>query len=182
MTWFAETPWPPILICVTLAVMLMVRLFLVPRGMYVVGVALLLLAGASVYIVERALVTPREEVEAAVYGVASAFESQELDKTLDYFSARNDDERAIVAKAMAFVTRIDHLRITDLKIEMRSQNTRAASHFRANADVATRIHGELGRQSSRWLLTWQREGGKWKIVETVHLHPFRDETRPILPL
>lgn len=177
--WFTETPWPPIVICAMLAMALVARLYFVRRGIYVVGVIGLMIGGIAIYAIERQIVTVREEVEASISGVIDAFQKRDLNGTLAFFSPRNDRDRAFVAWALLIVKSVDDVRVTGMEIVVRAEGSRAVSHFRANADVDTLPFGNLGRQNSRWEIEWQREGGRWQIVEVHRLDPYSDRELPL---
>jgi hypothetical protein len=68
-----------------------------------------------------------------------------------------------------------------MEISLHSQDTRALSHFRANADIVTVVQGDLQRQNSRWEVEWQLEGGSWKIIDVRSLDPYSDRVLPLMP-
>ena len=173
--WFTETPWPPIVVCAMLAMGLVAAMFFARRGVYIVGIVALVVASVAIYLVERQIVTDREQVEACVYGVVGAFQKRDLNATLEFFSPRDEKDRAFVAWALLMIKSIENVRITGMEIVVRGEGSRAVSHFRANADIVTAPHGNLGRQNSRWQIDWQREAGNWRIIEIHRLDPYSDK-------
>lgn len=141
----------------------------------IAAVACLLLA-AGCYVLDLAVVTPREIIKQNVYDLTSAFQRQDVPKTLSYFSPQAK-ERVVVENIIKLV-HIEGLRITDLSVKFKAANSLAISHFRANATLSVNLpghSGSLGHQTSRWELDWQREAGEWKIVRVHRLHPINGE-------
>ncbi len=179
--WFTETPWPPILICIVLSVVLVVAWFSTQRGSLLLGVPLLFVLSVGIYFAEQQFVTDRELVEDAVIQFTKTFREESgvfnagerllanaPPKTLDFISTSAIDVQRRVAQALFLVNVKDDLRITDMNVEMKSANSRAVAHFRANASISVPV-GDLGRQPSRWQVTWQREGGDWKVIKADRL-------------
>jgi hypothetical protein len=173
--WFTETPWPPILIGSVLAVLLVAAWQATGRASHLIGVAALAVLSGGVYLAERWIVTPAEEIEAAVYGLATSFQQRNLEACLDHISASAPLDRGLVAGAMNLVEVEDDLRITDLSVDMKAENSRGISHFRANATVSVKGFGNQGRQPTRWLLTWQREAGRWRVIRIQRLNTITGE-------
>ncbi len=168
--WFTETPWPPILFCAALAVVLIAGWSADRRASYLLGVLCLVVASGVIYAVERYIVTDAEQIEESVYGIASAFQQHKLDETLEFISPRAPQIKELVTLGMKMVDVDDDLRIRDLHVTMKSENSRGIAHFRANATISATGQGSLGRHSSRWELTWQREADQWKVIRVRRLH------------
>ncbi|MEX0717688.1 MAG: nuclear transport factor 2 family protein [Planctomycetaceae bacterium] len=175
--WFTETPWPPIVVAGLFAAFAFIGWMGTRRGMYLVAVGVIAAACVGIFYVERAIVTEGEVVEQHVRDLADAFRRKDPTATLEHFSAQATRERFLVAWAMAAVTVHDDLTITDMQIELAAQGSRATSHFRANGTIELLGRGILGHRPSRWLLTWQKEGGAWRIIHVEQLDPING--RPI---
>jgi hypothetical protein len=179
MTWFTETPWPPIVIlgiggCVFLAVWAAQK-----RGMWLVGAALMVVAAVAVYSIERAYVTEGERVEKSVYDVTSAFQRKDRERVLSFFAVQAPDLRETAIKALELVEFPDGIDVKDVSVRMSNENSRAISRFRANGTVSLpRVATQ--HVASRWEVTWQKEGSDWKIIEVIRLHPVKDEKMQIL--
>lgn len=171
--WFTETPWPPILILAVGGVLCLIIWHAQRRGIWLIGLAGTLVLAAAVYFIEGAIVTPREEVEAAIMGITSAFEQGDRERTLGYISTRAEGIRQLAEKGIRMVD-VEGLRVTDVRVRMRAESSRAWSHFRANATVAYRKR-KLGRKPSRWEAVWQREGGHWRMIRVQRLNPVTGE-------
>ena len=185
--WFTETPWPPILVCIVLCVVLVVSWYSTQRESVLLGVPVLLVLSGVIYFVEHRIVTERERVEESVVQFVTTFREESgifnagerlfgnaVPKTLEFISPSAVDVKQRVEVALALVNVKDDLRITDLNVEMKSANSRAVAHFRANATVSAAV-GDLGHQPSRWQVTWQRESDNWKVVKVDRLNFFTGE-------
>jgi len=173
--WFTETPWPPILICSVLAVLLIAGWSANQRGSYLGGVLALVLLSGAIYVAELKIVTDAEQIEESVYGITSAFQQGDAGKTLEYVSAKAPGIRMFISSAIQLVKVDDDLRVTDVHVTMKANGSRGISHFRANATVDVRGFGNLGHQPSRWEFTWQREANQWKVIHIYRLNVFTGE-------
>lgn len=168
--WFTETAWPPIAIGVVLAFALLIAWNVTQRSGYLFGAVGLALACVGVYFIEEQIVTEAEKVEAAVYEVTAAFRDDDLEKTLSYISPAETVMRLEVAGAHAMADVEDDLRITDVRVETRANDTLAISRFRANATISARQGGHRGHHPTYWEMTWRKIGGEWKITDYQRLH------------
>jgi hypothetical protein len=171
--WFTETAIPPIAICSVIAVILFIQWYLKRQSKYLVGMALALVMMVGSYLIEMSIITPRERVEADLYGLANAFQNKQVDATMEYISPRAIPLRTLVMLALNTVTIDGELRITDVQTEMLADNSLAKTHFRANG--AATYKGISGRSPTRWELTWQKMGDVWKVTEARRLNPITGE-------
>jgi len=169
--WFTETPWPPILICSVLAVMAFAAWYATQRKIHLVGIAGLALIGAVVYFVEASIVTEAERVEAAVIALVEAYQRRDLDASLEHVSPNYVLLRGAIATTMAAYEVSDDLRLTDLRVRFTAEETKAISHFRANATVSGPMVTGQTRRPTRWELTWQLEADEWKVIKARSLDP-----------
>ena len=192
--WFTETPWPPVIIFSVFGALLFILWSTRQRGVYLLGILFLALAAGIVVFVERAIVTEAERVEAALYELTATVQRESkskpkdaaLLKTLAFISTkapglrRSRSLRDEVSRAIGRVEIEDDVRITDVQVVMKAENSRAVTHFRANGTVSFRRVGTHGHWTSRWRLTWQREAGEWKVIKVERLHPFSGEKMKVL--
>lgn len=178
-TWFTETAWPPIMILATVAGAGVAMFFTTQRVKYLVALAPLLVLGPIIYIYEQRIVTDREQVEDAVYAVTAAFERQDRTDMLEYIGAQEIVLQNIAAWAMDHVQPDGPLNVTDVSVRMHNNNTRADSHFRVNGPISVLGMGKVGHRASRWELTWQKEGGNWRIINIERLDPISGERMSI---
>ena len=178
--WFTETPWPPIVACFVLSAMLWIAWNVNRRGIYLIGIGFLLVAAGAVYAVERQIVTEREQIEIQLLEFTTAFQQGNVSQTLDFIAADATLLRATAIAATTAVTVEDDLRITDVQVQLEDENTRAISHFRANATISLPMQGNLGYRTSRWELEWRKTDADWKAVSVRRLHPITGKDLGIL--
>lgn len=169
--WFTETAWPPILVGCVIAGLFVAAWYSSRRALPLIGALVVLALCVGIYVAERTIITEAEKIEQAVVDLTHAFRQKEVERTKGFFSPRYEEGRELVTRVIHFVDVEDDLSIASLNVRMLASNSRAESDFYANATVGTTTTGNLGRQSSRWKLTWQREGGEWKIIQVRRLNP-----------
>lgn len=167
--WFTETPWPPIVAC-TIAAAIFLGLWMTQgRGVHLAAVLGILAVAGGIYFVEKSVVTETERVEAAVLELADAVERDNVDDALGKISANATAERALVTTGLRLIDVDGNLRISDMQVNLLGENSRAQTHFRANGNI--RYEGQSQHTPTRWLLTWQREAGDWKVIRIERLSP-----------
>ena len=185
--WFTEDAWSPIIICCVAGVICFIAWSSTQQSRYLVPIPLLLLGCVTLYFAERAVITDREKLEATLLDLTDTFvaESQiinggnlpEAVRSVEFFSRTNTADRARVRAALALAHVEDDLRVTDVSVTLTNENTRALTHFRANGTINAGSFS--GHHPSRWELTWQKEGGEWKITRTRMLEVVSGEERDI---
>lgn len=170
--WFTETPWPPVAICVIVAVLLYVLLFhRNPKGT-LAAIAALAAAAVAIVIIERQIVTDRERVEQSVRDIVSNFAAGDADATNELISAQAQALRMLVAANIRLVTVHDY-RISDYQTRLTNENSRAVTRFRVNATIGF-LSQPPARYPSRWELLWQKEGGEWRALAVRRLDVLQD--------
>ncbi len=182
-----ETPWLLILFIAVLSVVLLLATYAQQRRSLLYGVGLLVLLSGGILVIEHVIVTENERVETAVmnltstfqkesqvYELSSRFRSNQSPMTFNFVSNNAKGLQSLIEHALVMVNVEDDVRITDVKVTMKSQNSRAITHFRANATISFQSYG-LGRMPTRWELTWQREAGDWKVIKVRRLHVITGE-------
>jgi len=175
--WLTETPWPPAIILLVAVVVLGLTWQRTGRMLFLALAAGSLLLIPVVFAVERALVTPAEEVEIQIIAVRDAVIRDDIPATLDFFTPTAVREKALVAAAMAAGHVQPDVRITDTDIEVKANDTVALSHFRANGTFTGSglvIAGDH-RFATRWRVSWRKEAGEWKITALERLNPITGE-------
>ena len=175
--WFTENPWPPMLLAALCAAVCF-GLWNVDRRnlFFVLALAFLGMSG-GIYAVERAIVTEGERLQDEVVQLCEQFRRRDP-KTLDHFSDSTPELKAICAAAMKLVEVRDDLRLTDFQTTLTNQNSRGDVHFRANATISAM--GMTAHHPFRCILSFQKEGGAWKIVEIQRLDPIKGDKMEIM--
>lgn len=174
--WFTEDAWSPIILCTVIAAIFFVAFMSTQRPKFLAALPLLLLAAITIYFVEIAIVTDLEQVENNLHDLIDTFveeshqfgvgssEKPEQVRCQSFFAENNTVDRTRVVAALMFVEVENDIRVTDVKIKLTNNDTMAVTHFRANATFSAR--SQSTHHPSRWEMTWQKQGGEWKITRT----------------
>lgn len=174
-TWFTETAWPPIMILATAAGAGVALFFTTQRVKYLAALLPLIVLGPVIYAYEQRITTERERVEESIFGVTSAFERQDRPEVLKYIGGQEIVMRKIAEWALDTVKPEGPLNVTDVSVAMHNNDSRATSHLRVNGAISVMGMGDVGHRASRWELTWQKEGGEWRIIDIQRLDPISGE-------
>lgn len=172
--WFTENPWPPVIILALIACGMVAAWSSQKRAAWLAGAVVLLIGCVGIFVLEEAIVTEGERVEANVRDLAWSFQKKDRDKVLGFFSPQAADLRGVIKEALDSVDVKDDLDIKDMEVRVYGGGAQALSHFRANATVSWKGLN-VGHQPSRWELTWQKEGDDWKILDVQRLNPIKNE-------
>ena len=180
MVWFTQNPWPVVLICFVLG-SLFAGIGLQKNTIrnWGIGLAFFLSAGL-VYYVESIIITPAEEVEIAVYECVQDCIDNDIENVLDKISANNLILQGVVRAGLKLADVNEDMHVTDLQVTMLANDSRARSHFRANGSFHVNSLNHQGHAATRWNITWQKEAGKWKIINVERLNPITGKTMQIL--
>ncbi len=167
MTILLESTVSIILLGIAAEVVLLVTLLLTGRGVVLVGmVGTVVLVAAGVGL-EWLVVTQRERVEAEIYQIAAAFETNDLDAVLDHCSPSAVHSRSEARRAFGLV-QFTKLKITELKIERIDRRTdppTTKAHFVVLVSAMDR-DGSFGHVTRPiWFnLDFRLEGDRWMIT------------------
>jgi hypothetical protein len=175
--WFTENAWPPMLLAGLGAIVCFALWNSDRRSRYLLsGLVCLGLIGFF-FALERAIVTDGERVQRQVAVLCDQFRRREP-ATLDQFSATAPELKALCKTAMETVEIGNDLRLTDFRTSFTNQNSRANVHFRANATISAL--GFSGHHPFRCILSYQKEGGEWKIVDVQRLDPIKGDKMEVM--
>ncbi len=178
--WVIENPWPPIVLCIFVAIVTAVQA-IKHRSKLLWGLTgLLVLAAVGCYVADWLIVTEREKLEQRLDDLGEAVRQLNSARVVEYLSPAALPERAIVQTGMALIESIENLNWRVVSIQMKADDSLADTDVRANATVRLRGGLDLGHQPTRWLLSWRREGGQWKIIRIQRLNPVTGESIPVL--
>lgn len=169
-----ENPWPAMIVLACVAIVCFVQWAGSRRSSRLIAGFICVLAAGGCYLLDEFVVTPSELIVQHVRELTSAFQHQDVKRTLSFFSAQAIPERVLIASALDKVRVGDDLRVTDLNVTFKAANSLAISHFRANASVSLNmppVTADLSYHPTRWELDWQKEAGEWKVVKVHRLNP-----------
>ena len=93
MTWFTENPLPPVLIGIVVEAMLVVALFRTGKRAFLWAMLGLAAAVIGIVILERMIITPREEVKAALEEIRLLVETNDRQGLLKRIDSNPDAAR-----------------------------------------------------------------------------------------
>ncbi len=176
MSWFAENPWPLLLILTGTAVVALISG--APKGRSVAVVCLL--ATAGLYVLESAIVTPGEEVEGQLQTMLDAFRVGNQDAINRCIADESPRLRETAAKGLEMVTLTKDFHIKDLEVHVREDGQTADAHLRANGTLKVNQGDVISRVFTRWQTVWKHVGTEWKLVEVRRLDPVNGQEMGIL--
>ncbi len=167
MTTLIENPVPILFTGIVTVAILAVLFFNTQRGVFLLaigGVVLLTLLGLGV---EHLIVTDREQVEAALYGLADAMEANDAKAVLNHLSPSvNPQTRSRADEALARYT-IKETAVSNLRIDVNNLTSppSARARFRGRIRASDR-KGELPYESALLDITidYHKEGDRWLIT------------------
>ncbi len=164
---FLESPWPVLLIGIAVEAVLAVLLLRTGQGRFLwamLGVAALTLAGL---LVERLVVTEREEVTDTLDACVAAVEANDLNRLLNYVSPTatqtRADARFVLGRALFETVWISNLEIT---INRLTSPPTAKAKFKAWVTGRDRL-GEIPYRSEpiAVTVTLRKEKGHWLVAD-----------------
>jgi hypothetical protein len=166
MTSLVETPVPAIIAGVVAVAILAVAFFQTGRGLFLVAIGGAVLLTLVAVGVEYVVVTDREEVEAALYGLADAMVANNKDAAVACLSpsARQTRSRADWAFARFKVTRAT---ISDLEITVNKLTSPPSAKAEFLGLIG--VHDRQGEFSTdlhpiRFTVEYRKEHGRWLIT------------------
>jgi ketosteroid isomerase-like protein len=124
-------------------------------------------------ILERNVITPREEVEATVYELAQLVERNDVDAIVKNF-VRSKPEWATKAKQELPRYTFTEARVTQIHhIAMNLQHQPPEAVVEMNVSVSGSFEQFASGTYLRWLKVtfWKEDDGRWRVVEYEHAEP-----------
>ncbi|MEM8681447.1 MAG: hypothetical protein AAGF97_19040 [Planctomycetota bacterium] len=164
---FVENAWPLVAILAISAVLCVAGALKTGRaGLLYISAALLLLAGGT-WALERAVVTPREEVALTLQQIAQDLESNDPDRVARHLSSSANDLRNELRVLLPRITIHRASVKPNLEVQLLGgdQPTGARASFNA-VIVASENRGHLQNQHGAFFfeVDFRREDDHWRIV------------------
>jgi len=181
--WFIETPWPPIVICLAVAVGLFFQwTYSKTRKLYLHSALGLVAISLAFFFIERVIVTEKEMVEDALIGITTAFKNDDAEKTISFIANEAENfvdgsmMKVAVLGAMASYRIEGYLRISDIHIR-NGENGTMISRFRASGTIVQKSGAVGSRFSTLWEFTWKKNesDSRWQIVKIQRFSPLSEE-------
>jgi hypothetical protein len=168
LSWLFEDPTTLIVAGVLIEVLLAVVLYNTGRGA-VVGamVAVLVVVGLGV-LIERIVVTDREQVADTLAGVASAAQANDVEEVLSFIDPASTGMRASVRMALGSA-RISEVRIYDLVVEVNEESNPPKAQAEFTGRVKGHYRGEAGSGEGmllrKFTVNFRRQGDRWLMTD-----------------
>lgn len=165
MTWFTENPLPLVLIGVIIEALLVVVLMRTGRRSVLWGMVLLAVGVAGAVVLERSIVTPREEVKLALEEMRVLVEADDRPGLLKRIDANPGvaELRNRIQSDLAHVT-VDTAKITELKdedIKVNPAADEAKVGFIGSVDVSGAARGHI---VLRFDVNLKKRDGVWLVT------------------
>ncbi len=174
MTWLLESPWPALTTGVVLELILAIVLVRSGRGIVLVAMVVVLILTSGLVVLERLVVTEREEIENALSRAETTLEWNDPSAVLALFTP-NSPRRTEVANVLGrFRVRDAHIG-RDLEIEPAAAtdppSVRASFTGRV---VGSDTRGEVPYETviRKFTVTLHRVGDQWLIHDYQMTEPF----------
>ncbi len=170
-TWFVDNPWPPAVLFATAAVVCLIAWIRMQQGKWLIATIVCAAGVGLSFLIDQLVVSDAEVVEQNIIELTSAFQQKNGDRVHALISNEKRSKwiHDQVKNGLETVEVRDDLRVTDISVAMKGEDE-AESHFRANATIIVRGHGNVGYRPSRWRLGWVREDGEWKVATLMRLN------------
>ena len=168
MSWLFEDPTTLIVAGLLIEGLLVVALVKSGRGLLILAmVGVLILMGLGL-LVERLVVTEREQIEATLDGVTTALEANDVEGVLRYIDPAASGMRSSVRAALAGA-HITDARIYDLEVEMDHLSNPPTAQAEFTGRVKGNYRGEApaggeGILLRKFTVDFRREGDRWLIT------------------
>jgi hypothetical protein len=176
LMWYGDTLWPTLVALAAVASVSGMLWWERRRPVALVIALLCIPLGIAAVVVERRIVTPREEVTRRLEQLVADFERRDRTAVVDCVSTRTPHLQHLAERALDKVA-ITNVRLTDVNVEISGEDVlRARTHFRVTADVVVSQLYRMPRQPSRWQATWEQEAdGRWRMMDLEQLDPLTGE-------
>jgi hypothetical protein len=167
MDWLFESPWAIIIVGVAVEIVLGLIFMNTGRGAVLIAMLAVGVSVALGVLVERVVVTEREEIEVALYGAAAALEANDLEALFTFVGSEAQSLRSRASEVVPRF-RILEAKIAGLKITVNhvtnppTARTELVGRFEVE-DASQRIPYENYIQ--RFAIRWRRDGDRWLMVD-----------------
>jgi len=172
MTTLIETPIPVLLIGAIAVAILAIVFFNTGRAKFLLAIGVVVAITLLGLGVEYFIVTEREAVETALFGLADAMEANDKNAAVAYLSPSAAETRRQAEWAF---TRFEvvHANVSDLEIEVNNLTSPPSAQARFQGFIQVKDRkGELpyGSQLFDFVLDYRKENGRWLL--TKHTYQF----------
>ncbi|MBX7167938.1 MAG: hypothetical protein K1X74_16510 [Pirellulales bacterium] len=167
MAWLFEDPTTVLVAGALIEVLLAVVFFRTGRGAILLAMGAVAALVAVLLLVERLVVTPREQVEAALATLKARLEANDVEGVVDCLAP---EAQALAGEARSRMPQVDirHVGIAQLEIGVSEQRGQPAA---ASARFLCRVEGQDRAGQSpydnfvrRFTVAFRHDGGRWLVT------------------
>jgi hypothetical protein len=167
LSWLVEDPTTLIVAGLLIEALLVVALINTRRAAVVWAMAGVLgLIGLGV-LIERMVVTDREQIADTLEGVTAALEANDIERVLSYIDPQATAMRASVRMALSSA-RVSDARVYDLEVDVNRKVRSPLAQARFTGRVRGRYRGEGGSGDGmllrKFAVDFRRDGGRWLMT------------------
>jgi hypothetical protein len=177
MDWLFENPLPAIIVGGLTAAMLGGGWLQTGRKwlLYAMLAAITLTFGAV--IIERLVVTDREQITTTLHEIAAAVERNEIDTALTYAYSGSPEVRSHAAAELARYefSQVDIKRNLEIEVYPGANPPRAVAEFNVTVQLSVRNTLYTNQRIPRWVQVtfYQEDDGAWRVGAYQHDEPTR---------
>jgi ketosteroid isomerase-like protein len=167
MTTLLENPWPGLLAGIIVSMLLAIAYFAVPKRGILIAMGVAVAATLGMFLLERFVVTPAEEVEQTLYDLAATLQTNDVPAVLEFVSP---DAAMVRGAAQRHMPRyqINEVHIaSNLEVKVNEADpTKAVAKFNCRVNANDR-RGELPYNNAllQFSINFEKVGDKWLIAE-----------------
>ncbi len=176
MGWITENPWPGILLLAGTALVLLI----VGAGRTKLAALICILCAVGLYLVEAAIVTTGEQLEANLNQMLEGFKARDLNAIASHISADAPNLKETADQGLQMVDVGNSLHIKDVEATLDESGNSAWVDLRANGMLTIRSNNTPYHASTRWKTLWKQQDGVWKLAEVHRLNPVNGDEIGVL--
>lgn len=176
MSWITENPWPGVMCLSGLALVL----FIAGTGRAKGASLLFLLLAVALYVVESAIVTTSEQLEANLNQMLEGFQTRDINAIASHISSDAPKLKETADQGLELVEVGKTFHIKDVETTMDESGKSAWVELRANGKLTIRSNNTPYHAVTRWKTLWKEQDGVWKLAEVHRLNPVNGEEIGVL--
>ncbi len=177
MTWLFENPVPAIIIGGLTAAILGGGWLQTGRKWLLYAMIMMIVLTFAAVILERVVITDREQITATLHEIAAAVERNDVDTALGYVYSGSPEVRSYAAAELARYefTEVDIKRNLEIEVFPKANPPRAVAEFNVTVRLSVRDTLYTNNRIPRWVQVtfYQEADGTWRVGGYQHDEPTR---------
>ena len=173
MTSLLESPVAAVVVGSLVTIVLIIALLRTGRRSMLIAALLAIAATVGLVVLERSVVTEREQVEQTIYAIAAAVERNDVPEALSYVHSssktiREQAEREFGSWQFSRVVVKNNL---EVELQGGEPATEATATFNVVVILSSRDGGLVDQHVARVVkVTLLKEGGDWRVSDYTHMN------------